>query len=104
MQLSSGVIQFRILEIINTDSSGKQTLLVHDPFFFKLKTCKKFTAHEHKIYLKLCVVICQGFVSVHCQEKCVVEFHRDCWSLQKSAVLDVRLDKVNCRHKVYSIM
>ena len=32
-------------------------------------------------------------MSVHCQEKCAVEFHRDCWSLQKSAVLDLRLDK-----------
>ena len=45
----------------------------------------------------LCVFVCQGFVSVHCQEKCVVEFHRDCWTLQKSAVLDVRLDKVDAK-------
>ena len=52
------------------------------------------------LYKLSCVwsVVCQGFVSVHCQEKCAVEFHRDCWALQKSAVLDVRLDKVDTVH------
>jgi len=35
----------------------------------------------------------------------MVEFHRDCWTLQKSAVLDIRLDKVHSTYlSLFSIV
>ena len=63
-----------------------------------------------RLHVRCCTTLikmllyCQGFVSVHCQEKCAVEFHRDCWTEQKSTVLDVRLDKVWTWTRMHTVL